>query len=117
MPQHEERINVRILRFNPTKDEQPYYKDYEVPFSQGLTVLMTLNHIYENIDTSLAYYYSCRTGKCGGCTVVVNGKPVLACSTPVEGDIVVEPLPGHEGIKDLSVLLGDDKFLKRREEK
>ncbi len=98
-----EKIEVRIQRFNPAKDKQPYYKEYRIPFEQGLTVLMVLNHIYENIDTSLAYYYSCRTGKCGGCTLMVNGKGVQSCVTPVEGNIVVEPARGFEVIKDLAV--------------
>lgn len=111
MSKAEQSMKVRILRFDPVKDKQPYYRDYEVPFSQGLTVLMALNHIYENIDTSIAYYYSCRTGKCGGCTVMANGKAVQACVTSVEGDIVVEPLPGYEVVKDLVVDVG--KPLKR----
>lgn len=99
----EGKIKVKILRFNPDKDKQPYYKEYAVPFSRGLTVLMALNYIYENLDSSLAYYYSCRTGKCGGCTVMVNGKAVQSCTTLVEGDIVVEPLRGFEIIKDLVI--------------
>mgnify|MGYP000630865479 CR=1 FL=1 len=103
MSEKKKKIKVRILRFNPAKDAQPYYKEYEVPLSEGLTVLMALNYIYENIDSSLAYYYSCRTGKCGGCTVMVNGKAVLACVTLVEGDITIEPLPGFKVIKDLVV--------------
>ena len=114
----EERIKVRIRRFNPVKDKQPYYKDYEMPFSQGLTVLMALNYIYENMDTGLAHYFSCRTGKCGGCSVMVNGKAVLACTTLVEGDIVVEPLRGFEVVKDL-VVCSDfhEPFEKRRNRK
>ena len=98
-----EKIKVKIQRFNPAKDKQPYYKEYNISFEQGLTVLMALNHIYENVDTSLAYYYSCRTGKCAGCTLFVNGKAVQSCVAPVEGDIVVEPARGFEVIKDLVV--------------
>lgn len=103
MSKTERNVKVRVLRFNPTKDKQSHYRDYEVPFRQGLTVLMALNYIYENIDTSLAYYYSCRIGKCGGCTVMVNGKAAMACTTPVEGDMVLEPLKGYEVVKDLIV--------------
>lgn len=98
-----ERIKVKIQRFNPHEDKAPYYKEYMIPFEQGLTVLMALNHIYENMDTSLAYYYSCRTGKCAGCTLVVNGKAAQSCVTTVEGDITVEPERGFEVIKDLVV--------------
>lgn len=114
MSEAEKKVKVRILRFNPAKDNQPYYKDYEVPFSQGLTVLMALNNIYESIDTSLAHYFSCRTGKCGGCTVMVNNKAVLACTTLVEDDIVVEPLQGFDVVKDLVVFLEAHKPLQKR---
>lgn len=107
-----EKIVVKIQRFNPDKDKQPYFKEYNIPFEQGLTVLMALNHIYENIDGSLAYYYSCRTGKCGGCTLMVNGKAAQSCVTTVEGDILIEPVRGFEVVKDLVV--DYDKPTKRK---
>ncbi len=103
MAEVKEKIKVKILRFNPTSDKESYYKEYDVPFGKGLTVLMVLNHIYENIDKSIAYYYSCRTGKCGGCTLMINGKAVQSCVAPVDGNIVVEPMRGFEVIKDLVV--------------
>ena len=41
----EKKVKMRLLMFNPVKDNHPYCKDYVVPFSQGLTVLMALNNI------------------------------------------------------------------------
>ena len=38
-----------------------------------------------------------------GCQVVVNGKVKLACTTPVVGNIVLEPLRRFKVIKDLVV--------------
>jgi hypothetical protein len=62
-----------------------------------------LDHIYQNQDSTLAYYdhAGCTLGICGRCVGKVNGKPGLICQTPVEGDITVEPLNQERVIKDL----------------
>ncbi len=106
-------IQVKILRFNKLKDEKPTYKTYQVPFVEGMSVMNVLNHIYENIDSSLSYYCSCRIGLCGRCDMIVNGKVVQACTTLVNGDITIEPLLdlGFEPIKDL---VGNDILLQDR---
>lgn len=83
-------IKVKILRYNPTKDKEPRYETYAVPFETGISVLNLLQSVYE-IDTSLAFSYSCRIGRCGGCGVFANGKAVLACCTLVTDDILIEP--------------------------
>jgi succinate dehydrogenase/fumarate reductase iron-sulfur protein len=108
-------INVKIWRYNPVKDSKPFFQDYKVPLlsEKGTTALMILNYIYENIDGSLAYYYSCKTGKCGGCMIRINGEPRLACTTVVNGDITLEPIPGFEVIRDLVVDFG--KAIKKTE--
>jgi fumarate reductase (CoM/CoB) subunit B len=64
---------------------------YTVELHEGARVLHALHAIHEQ-DPTLAYRYCCGSGQCGSCAVKVNGKPALACMTPVaEGD-VVEPL-------------------------
>jgi succinate dehydrogenase / fumarate reductase iron-sulfur subunit/fumarate reductase iron-sulfur subunit len=55
-------------------------------------------------DPSLAYRYSCRSGFCGTCTVVVDGRPGLACQTVVSDDRVhIAPLGGFPVVRDLVV--------------
>jgi len=81
----QKKIKVKVFRFDPTVEKEPHYETYEVPLTEGMSVLDILDYIYENIDSSLAYYdhAACRHGICGGCAVVVNGKTCLACQTPI----------------------------------
>ena len=95
---------VSVFRFRPGVDKQPRYQTYEVPFEEGRSVLNVLKYIYENQDSSLAFYNSCRIGKCTGCHVKVNGKTRLACTTVVgEEDLLLEPMPGYRVVRDLVV--------------
>lgn len=96
-------INVKILRFDPTKDHEPYYQTYVANIDKGATVLSVLRDIYEQQDHSLSFYYSCRIGKCAGCQVTVNGKVRLACTEVVKGDIILDPQKNYKVIKDLYV--------------
>ena len=93
-------INVEIERYDPDTGESRRQK-YQVPLEPGWSVLNVLNWIYENLDPTLAYYYSCRIGKCEGCDCVVNGRKTLICNTLAEGDMVLEPLPEFQVYKDL----------------
>ena len=95
---------VSVFRFHPGVDKAPRYQTYKVPFEEGRSVLGVLKYIYENQDSSLAFYNSCRIGKCTGCHVKVNGKTRLACTTVVEEeDLLLEPMPGYRVVRDLVV--------------
>jgi fumarate reductase (CoM/CoB) subunit B len=99
-----QRLVVRVFRYDPTVKEVPYYTTYEVPWREGMTVLEVLRFIYENYEP-IAFRYHCRSGVCGACGVMVNGRPVLACRTYVEapGELVIEPLKNFKVIKDLVI--------------
>ena len=99
-------IRVNILRYDPTADTEPHYQTYSVPFEKGLSVSNVVQYIWENIDPSLAFYLSCRAGRCQGCMVEVNGQVKMACTTMAEGDLTLNPWPKYEIIKDLVVDLG-----------
>lgn len=104
------RKNVKILKYNPEKDEKPYWKTYDVEVDDSLTILDLLNEIHWHHDGSLAYRRSCRSAICGSCAMKVNGRNVLACETPMhafKGTIKIEPLPGFDIIKDLVVDMDD----------
>ncbi len=67
------------------------------------TLLSALYYIKEHIDSSLTFGSGCRSGVCGACAVIVNGKEVLACSTPVNDKDKIEPLRYHKVQRDLLV--------------
>jgi len=101
-------ISAKILRYDPSVDEAPAYVTYEVPFedNQGdgfMTALQVLHYINENCD-AIGYDFCCRSGLCGRCSVLVDGKAGLACWTPLApGEHTFEPLPGFPVIRDLVV--------------
>jgi len=76
---------------------------YKVPAEEGMTVLGVLDYIYRNIDSSLAYYQSCRHGRCKGCWVEINGKPALSCEVIASDNMKLAPLKKFEIIRDLIV--------------
>jgi succinate dehydrogenase/fumarate reductase-like Fe-S protein len=68
-----------------------------------MSVTNVLDYIYENLDSSLAYYTSCHRGVCGRCLMIVNGKTRLACIELVTDNLTLNPLPNHRVIRDLVV--------------
>lgn len=100
-------ITAKIFRYDPSVDTEPYYKDYEVPFetdeSGFMTGLQVLHYIYDNIEP-IAFDYDCRGSLCGRCSMVIDGKPGLACYTPLQpGEHTFEPLGDLPIIRDLIV--------------
>ena len=96
-------IMVECFRFSPGEDCEPRFQTYEVPFVADSSVLNVLEYIYENLDTSLAYYASCRRGVCGRCHIRVNGRACLACGTKVTGNLKLEPVKRNKVIRDLKM--------------
>jgi succinate dehydrogenase/fumarate reductase-like Fe-S protein len=100
------RITLKAYRFDPLKDPKPTYKEYDIPLSGSMSVLMALEYVYEHMDETLAFRrYCCGTSRCNSCLMRANGKKIRACSTLVqEGKpLVVEPPDGYRVIKDLVV--------------
>lgn len=101
----EEKITLKVYRFDPTVDEKPTYVEYKVPKWTDMKVLEALRYIYENYEP-IAFRYGCRAMLCGVCTLTINGEPRLACATDVENGMIIEPLKGFPIIKDLIVDYG-----------
>ena len=94
---------VKILRFDPEKDKEPKMETFEdVPY-EGMRVTDVLNYIYQNVDSSLAFRYSCRAGLCGVCILRVNGKACMSCNKIAEKAMTIEPPGQYAVIKDLVV--------------
>ncbi len=96
-------VEVKVFRYEPGIDPQPYYRNYHVPFEEGMGVMDALDHIYQQLDGTLAYYdhAGCSLGICGRCAARINGRPGLLCQTAVTGDITLEPLSKEKVLKDL----------------
>jgi len=97
----------RVLRFDPAKDESPYFEDFQYETEGKKSLLEALMDIRNEQDPTLSFRYSCREAVCGSCAMVINGKFDLACRTMVDSLgsslIVIEPLPNLEIQKDLIV--------------
>mgnify|MGYP003392888111 CR=1 FL=1 len=100
-------FTFKVFRFDPDLDSQPRFDHFSVIAQKGMTVLEALLNIQERQDPSLVFRYSCRGAICGSCGMVINGKPDLACRTQLSGlasrEVLIEPLPNLEIIKDLIV--------------
>ncbi len=79
------------------------YQKYDIPTEPKDTVLRALQYIYSTVDSTLAFRYSCRFQGCGLCGVRVSGRSRLACLTPLQDEMRIEPLGNLPVIRDLVV--------------
>ena len=80
--------------------------DYNAEIKEGMVVLDVIHEIQSEKANDLAIRWNCKAGKCGSCSVEINGKPKLACMTRMneyaEGEtITITPLKTFPVIKDL----------------
>ncbi|HBO96801.1 MAG TPA: succinate dehydrogenase/fumarate reductase iron-sulfur subunit [Candidatus Omnitrophica bacterium] len=82
------------------------FVDYKVESEPGMVVLDAVHRVQARQSTDLAVRWNCKAGKCGSCSVEINGKPRLSCMTrlnqfPEGQTITVQPLKTFPVIKDL----------------
>ncbi len=82
------------------------FADFDVGVDPGMVVLDVLHRIQATQATDLAVRWNCKAGKCGSCSVEINGRPRLACMTRMNlfgaGEtITVQPLRAFPIQKDL----------------
>lgn len=104
-------LKINVLRFDPNvKNDVPHIETFEVEEADGMTLYIALNEIREHHDNSLMFDFVCRAGICGSCSMLVNGRPTLACRTltaKLDENISLAPLPLFKLIKDLSIYSGE----------
>jgi succinate dehydrogenase / fumarate reductase iron-sulfur subunit len=82
------------------------FKTYETDVDTGMVVLDVLHRIQASDANDLALRWNCKAGKCGSCSMEINGRPRLSCMTRMNvfepGEtITVQPLKTFPVIKDL----------------
>jgi succinate dehydrogenase/fumarate reductase iron-sulfur protein len=97
------KLEAHIYRLDPLAHTAPHYQTFEMDLDPRETVSGMLHHIYENMDPSLAFRFTCNMQKCGECAIMVNGLPCLACERTVEAEMNIDPLPNLPIIKDLVI--------------
>lgn len=112
-----ESVRVKVRRQDEgARPESRRWEEFEVPRTAGMTVATVLAAIRVTPVTKsgesvapVAFDADCLEEVCGACTMLVNGKPRLACATLVDdispkGQVIVlEPLSSFLLVRDLVV--------------
>ena len=96
---------MSFLTVEIARSDQDTRRSFDVEVGEPAMVLDLLLAL-QRLDTSIAFRYSCRVAMCGTCAIRVDGRPVLACRTPVTAattELLLEPLAGLPVVRDLIV--------------
>ena len=100
-------ITVKVFRFDPSTDQRPYFKEYELVVKEKMSVLVILNRIQHEIDPTLSFRnYCCGLQMCRSCLMKIDHKKRFACLTLVKPgeSVIIEPATFPDShIKDLAV--------------
>ncbi len=82
------------------------FVEYRIETSSGMVVLDLILKAQAEVAPDLACRWNCKAGKCGSCSMEINGKPKLACMTrlsdyPEGQTLTVQPLKAFPVIRDL----------------
>src|SRR5579862_6988652 len=80
--------------------------DYQVEVNEGEVVLDVLHRLQATQANDLAIRWNCKAGKCGSCSMEINGRPRLACMTRMsvftqEETLTITPMRTFPVIRDL----------------
>ena len=94
-----QRIEIQVLRYRPEEEDKPVWQSYYVPFTNDMSVLQGLQYIKDELDGSLTFRWSCRMAICGSCGMMVNGKPMLTCSTSRRRAYIRRSTAGNRAVR------------------
>jgi fumarate reductase iron-sulfur subunit len=104
-------IPIEVLRYRPEQDAAPVWQQFNVPYTDDMSVLQGLQTIKDDFDGSLSFRWSCRMAICGSCGLMIDGKPRLSCKTFLRdyapNGVRVEPLAHFPIERDLVVDVSD----------
>ena len=92
-----------LARATPTAAQ---LQDYQVEVNEGEVVLDVIHRLQATQAPDLACRWNCKAGKCGSCSMEINGKPRLGCMTRMstfeeDETVTVTPLRTFPVIRDL----------------
>jgi len=96
----------RKLRIWRGDKEGGEFKDYEVEVETGMVVLDAIHRVQSEHANDLAVRWNCKAGKCGSCSMEINGRPKLSCMNRLndyapDEVITIQPMKTFPVIKDL----------------
>lgn len=110
---------VLKIRRQAEPNSQPYWEEFEVPYTPRMNVILCLMHIQRNPvnrqgnpTSAPAWEAACLEEVCGTCTMVINGRVRQSCSALVDevgkrnGEhllITLEPMTKFPVVRDLIV--------------
>ena len=88
-----------VLDIPPKQDIPFFWEGHEMRGQEGEMISAAL---FANGVRTFSYHHKddaplglfCANGQCGQCTVIVNGRPLKACMTPLRRNMRIEPLRG-----------------------
>ena len=101
-------VTLIIRRFDPERDAEPHWQDFDVQVESTDRILDALHKIKWEQDGSLSFRRSCAHGVCGSDAMRINGRNRLACKTlikdlDIDNPIYIEALKALPLEKDLIV--------------
>jgi len=96
----------RTFRVWRGSQEGGQFETYETSVDPGMVVLDVIHRIQAEQANDLAVRWNCKAGKCGSCSMEINGKPRLSCMTRMNifapGEtITLQPVKTFPVIRDL----------------
>jgi succinate dehydrogenase / fumarate reductase iron-sulfur subunit len=103
-------LTLNISRYDPAAGKS-WAQEYRIEAGRILRFTDVLRKINKELDPTLAWNSSCEHAQCGSCSVVINGKPMLACELLVENAVehfqttafTIEPITVAPVLRDLIV--------------
>lgn len=103
-------VPFKIFRYKQGQNAG-HYDTFDVPIDEDTTVLVALQTIRRDQDSTLMLRHSCHHASCGTCAMLVNGREELSCVVNVldlrSSPVVVEPLRNIPLVSDLVVDMTD----------
>ena len=79
-------LTMKIHRYDPDTG-RVWIQDYQLEAGSVLRFVDLFRKLNDTQDPTLAWSSSCEHGQCGSCSVIINGKPHLACELLVENAV------------------------------